>query len=144
MGYQNGRKILEILLVENSQSDAYWTQETLAESNVPHRLHPHRLHIVKDGVEAIDFLYQRNQYTNVPRPDLMLLDLNLPRKNGQEVLTLMKLDETLQSIPVVVMSTSTREEDRNKINQLQALSYLIKPIELRQFMDVVKLIVPVN
>jgi two-component system, chemotaxis family, response regulator Rcp1 len=135
MRYQNRDKHLEILLVEDSQSDAYWTQETLTESNVPHRLH-----IVKDGVEALDFLYQRDKYTNVPRPDLMLLDLNLPRKNGQEVLTLIKLDKTLQSIPVVVMSTSTREEDRAKINQLQALSYLVKPLTLQQFMDVVKLV----
>lgn len=139
MQYQNRDKRLEILLVEDSQSDAYWTQETLAESNLPHRLH-----IVKDGVEALDFLYQRDKYTNVPRPDLMLLDLNLPRKNGQEVLTLIKLDETLQSIPVVVISTSAREEDRVKINQLQALSYLVKPIELQQFMDVVKLITLAN
>jgi two-component system, chemotaxis family, response regulator Rcp1 len=139
MQYQNRDKHLEILLVEDSQSDAYWTQETLTESNVSHRLH-----IVKDGVEALDFLYQRDKYTNVPRPDLMLLDLNLPRKNGQEVLTLIKLDETLRSIPVVVISTSTREEDRVKIHQLQALSYLVKPIELQQFMDVVKLITLVN
>lgn len=83
----------------------------------------HRLHIVKDGIEAIDFLYKRGKYTYVPRPDLILLDLNLPKKNGHEVLTEIKRDEILKSIPVVVVTTSASEGDRAKVRQLEALSY---------------------
>jgi two-component system, chemotaxis family, response regulator Rcp1 len=139
MSYREKAIALEILLVEDSKSDAYLTQETLVDSQISHRLH-----IVKDGVEAIDFLYQRGKYTYVPRPDLILLDLNLPKKNGHEVLTEIKQDETLKSIPVVVVTTSTNEEDRTKAHQLQALSYWVKPVELDRLIDVVMSITTVD
>ncbi len=119
--------ILEILLVEDSKSDAYLTQETLVDTNIPHRLHH-----VKDGVEALDFLYQRRNYTQVPRPDLILLDLNMPRKNGHEVLADVKAHQSLSLIPIIVITTSTNEADINRAYQLQAEFYLVKPVELEQ------------
>jgi two-component system, chemotaxis family, response regulator Rcp1 len=125
MNDNNSTPILEILLVEDSKSDAYLAEETLTETNIPHRLH-----IVKDGVEALDFLYRRSKYTDVPRPDLILLDLNLPRKNGHEVLAELKSNETLKTIPIVVITTSNREEDRDNVHRLQARDYWIKPIDL--------------
>ncbi|NJM67515.1 MAG: response regulator [Acaryochloris sp. RU_4_1] len=139
MSDRNATKILEILLVEDTKSDAYLTQEALAESSIHHRLH-----IVKDGVEAIDFLYQRHNYTDVPSPDLILLDLNLPRKNGFEVLAIVKADATLKSIPVVVVTTSACEADQVQAAQLEAISYFIKPIELDQLMDLLQGIAAVN
>jgi two-component system, chemotaxis family, response regulator Rcp1 len=123
MSDQKNTDILEILLVEDSKSDAYLTQETLTETNIPHRLHH-----VKDGVEALDFLHQRQKYTQVPRPDLILLDLNMPRKNGFEVLTEVKAHGTFCLIPIVVITTSTNETEIEKIYQLQAKLYLVKPV----------------
>jgi two-component system, chemotaxis family, response regulator Rcp1 len=139
MSYRNATNVLEILLVEDSKSDAYLTQETLVDSKISHRLY-----IVKDGVEAIDFLYQRGKYTYVPRPDLILLDLNLPKKNGHEVLTEIKQDEILKSIPVVVVTTSTNEEDRTKACQHQVLSYWVKPVELDRLIDVMASIASID
>lgn len=139
MSHRNATTIFEILLVEDSKSDAYLTQETLVDSKIPHRLH-----IVKDGIEAIDFLYKRGKYTYVPHPDLILLDLNLPKKNGHEVLTEIKRDEILKSIPVVVVTTSASEEDRTKVRQLQALSYWVKPVELDRLIEVVASIASVD
>lgn len=126
-------KVVEILLVEDSKSDAHLMIETLSESKVLNQLH-----WVKNGVEAIDFLYKQGQYTDVPRPDLILLDLNLPKKNGRDVLAQIKQDEDLQTIPVVVLTTSVNEEDILKIYKLQANSYLVKPVDLEQFIAVIK------
>lgn len=135
MSSNNGSKIVEILLVEDSKSDAYLMLEILSESNIAHRLH-----WVKNGVEAIDFLYKQENYTDVPRPDLILLDLNLPKKNGKEVLAKIKGDDYLQAIPVVVLTTSTDSEDILRSYQLQANCYLVKPVNLEQFIAVVKFI----
>lgn len=124
---------IDILLVEDSKSDANLTIETLSESKVLNKLH-----WVKNGVEAIDFLYQRGNYTNAPRPSLILLDLNLPKKNGQDVLAQIKGDEDLRTIPVIVLTTSADEEDVMKSYSLQANSYLVKPVDLEEFISVVK------
>jgi CheY-like chemotaxis protein len=131
MGDEQSTPILEILLVEDSRSDAYLTQETLSETNIPHRLH-----VVKDGVEALDFLHQRRHYTHAPRPNLILLDLNLPRKNGHEVLAEVKTHQTLNLIPIVVITTSANEEEMDSAYQLQAKSYLVKPATLDQLTTV--------
>lgn len=126
-------KVMEILLVEDSKSDAHLTIETLAESQVRNNVH-----WVKNGVEALDFLYQQGSYTDAPRPDLILLDLNLPKKNGGKVLEDIKHNDRLKSIPVIVLTTSAQEEDVLRIYQLQANSYLVKPVDLEQFIAVVK------
>ena len=126
-------KVMEILLVEDSKSDAHLTIETLAESQVRNNVH-----WVKNGVEALDFLYQQGNYTDAPRPDLILLDLNLPKKNGGKVLEDIKHNDRLKSIPVIVLTTSAQEEDVLRIYQLQANSYLVKPVDLEQFIAVVK------
>ena len=125
--------VMEILLVEDSKSDAHLTIETLAESRVSNNVH-----WVKNGVEALDFLYQQGNYTDAPRPDLILLDLNLPKKNGGKVLEEIKHNDGLKSIPVIVLTTSAEEEDVLRIYQLQANSYLVKPVDLEQFIAVVK------
>lgn len=126
-------RLLTILLVEDSRSDAVLIQETLSESKFLNELH-----IVRDGVEATDFLYKRGKYANAPRPDIILLDLNLPKKNGRELLAEIKADEKLMTIPVVVLTTSSDEVDILKSYQLRVNCYLVKPVELEQFVDVVQ------
>lgn len=127
------RTIVNILLVEDSYSDAYLTQETLSESSIPHQIH-----WVKNGVEAIDFLKQQGDYTKAPRPDLILLDLNLPKKNGREVLSQIKKDENLKTIPAIVLTTSTDEQDILGSYQLQANCYLVKPLKLKDFIALIE------
>lgn len=126
-------KIVDILLVEDSYSDAYLTQETLSESSIPHQLH-----WVKNGVEAIDFLKRQGDYTKAPRPDFILLDLNLPKKNGREVLSQIKQDKNLKTIPAIVMTTSADEGDILRSYQLQASCYLIKPLALDDFIALIQ------
>lgn len=129
----NNDKIVNILLVEDSYSDAYLTQETLSESSIPHQIH-----WVKNGVEAIDFLKRQGDYTKAPRPDLILLDLNLPKKNGREVLSQIKKDENLKTIPAIVLTTSTDEQDILGSYQLQANCYLVKPLQLKDFIALIE------
>jgi len=93
---------------------------------------------VYDGVEATDFLFKRNKYKDAPRPDLIILDLNLPKKNGHEVLAEIKVDETLKSIPVVILTTSKVEEDILKSYKLHANCFLTKPIDLIEFFEMIK------
>lgn len=126
-------KLLKILLVEDSPSDAVLIEETLGESKLLNELH-----LVRDGVEAAEFLYKRGKYSNAPRPDLILLDLNLPKKNGRELLAEIKVDEHLMTIPVVILTTSSAEVDILRSYQLHANCYLVKPIDLDQFIGVVK------
>lgn len=126
-------KLLTILLVEDSKSDAVLIQETLSESKFLNELH-----IVRDGVEATDFLYQQGKYADAPRPDIVLLDLNLPKKNGREVLAEIKANENLKTIPVVILTTSSYEADVLKSYELHVNCYLVKPVELDQFIEVVK------
>jgi len=123
----------EILLVEDSQGDIRLIREALREIGGDHVLH-----VVNDGVEALAYLRRKGIYAAAPRPDLILLDLNLPRKNGREVLSEIKADERLRAIPVVVLTISTAEEDIMTAYRLRANCYVIKPVNLDQFFRVVQ------
>ena len=126
---------VEILLVEDNPRDARLAVETLKDSKIHNNLYH-----VKDGVEAMDFLRRRGGYAGVPVPDLILLDLNLPRKDGREVLEEIKEDDELKLVPVVVLTTSEAERDLVRSYDLHANAYVIKPLDLNQFIDVVKAI----
>lgn len=126
-------KSIEILLVEDNPGDVRLTQEFIKESKVRNNLH-----VVVDGVEALEFLRGEGKYVDTPRPDLILLDLNLPRKDGREVLAEIKADEALKRIPVVVLTTSKAEQDIFKVYDLHANCYIIKPVDLEQFIEVVR------
>ncbi|MEP6986570.1 MAG: response regulator [Chloroflexota bacterium] len=124
---------VEILLVEDSPGDVRLTQEALKDSKLYNNLN-----VVPDGVEAIAFLRRQGQYTNAPRPDLILLDLNLPRMDGRQVLQEIKNDENLKRIPVVVLTTSSNETDIFITYNLHANCYISKPVDFTQFINVVK------
>jgi two-component system response regulator len=128
-------KAIDILLVEDNPGDARLAQEALKESKVRNKIH-----IVKDGIEATDFLFKRNHYKDAPRPDLIILDLNMPKKDGREVLAEIKEDENLKRIPVVVLTISKAEEDILKSYNLHANCYITKPLDLDKFMEVVRTI----
>lgn len=130
--YKSGKPI-EILLVEDNPGDVRLTQEVLKEGRIANNLS-----IVTDGVEAIEFLSQQGKFTDAPRPDLILLDLNLPRKDGREVLADVKFNEKWKRIPIVVLTTSQAEEDILKAYNLYANCYITKPIDLDQFIKVVR------
>jgi len=123
----------EILLVEDSPGDVRLMQEALKEGKVANRVH-----VVGDGVEAMAFLRRQGDFADVPRPDLILLDLNLPKKDGREVLAELKADDDLRRIPVVVLTTSRAEEDILKAYDLHANCYMTKPVDLGQFLNLVK------
>ncbi len=129
----DGRSPVEILLVEDNPGDERLTREALREGKVYHNLH-----WVKDGVQAMEFLRRQGKYASVPRPDIVLLDLNLPRKDGREVLEEIKTDEDLKRIPVVVLTTSKAEEDVLRTYNLHANCYVTKPVDLEKFIVVVK------
>lgn len=131
----NNTQPIEILLVEDNPGDARLALEALKERKIRNNLHH-----VKDGVEALDYLYQRAEYAGVPRPDLILLDLNMPRKDGREVLEEIKHDADLRLIPVVVLTTSSAERDLVKSYGLHANAYIVKPLDLEQFIEVVQAI----
>ncbi|MFM1768623.1 MAG: hypothetical protein RJA22_1152 [Verrucomicrobiota bacterium] len=124
---------IEILLVEDNAGDARLAREALRDAKVRNHLS-----WVSDGAEALAFLRREGKYSQAPRPDLILLDLNLPRKDGREVLTEIKADERLRRIPVVVLTTSRAEEDILRAYQLSANCYISKPVDLDQFMKVVR------
>ena len=126
-------QLVDILLVEDSPSDAMMTREALELSKVLNRLH-----IVDDGVEAMDFLQRRGKHADAPRPGLVLLDLNLPRKSGLEVLKEIKDDPSLRTIPVVVLTTSKAEEDVVKSYGSHANCYISKPIEFAKLAEAVR------
>jgi len=126
-------KPVEILLVEDNLADVRLTQEALKEE----KLH-NNLSVVNDGVEALAFLRREGQYANAARPDLILLDLNLPRKDGREVLEEIKNDPDLEAIPVVVLTVSEAEKDILVSYHLHANCYIVKPLDLNQFSKVVK------
>lgn len=129
---ENGMPI-EVLLVEDSPGDVRLTQEAFRDAN--RAIH---LHVAADGVEAMAFLRREGTYARAPRPDLILLDLNLPRMDGREVLTHIKEDARLKTIPTVILTTSEAEEDIARSYQLQANCYLSKPVELDAFEGLVK------
>jgi len=126
---------IELLLVEDSEADVRLTMEALREAKVKNRLW-----VVEDGVEAIEFLRRQGRFTDVPRPDLILLDLNLPRKDGREVLRDIKNDDSLKRIPVVILTTSKSEEDVVRAYDLHANCYITKPVDFNRFMEVVRTI----
>ncbi|MFQ5814086.1 MAG: response regulator [Anaerolineae bacterium] len=128
----NGHPI-EILLVEDNPGDARLTVEALKEGKMQNNLHT-----VGDGVEALAFLRREGKYADAPHPDLILLDLNLPKKDGREVLAEIKGDPHLKRIPVVVLTTSKSEQDILKTYDLHANCYITKPVDLEQFISVAK------
>lgn len=124
---------VQILLVEDNPADARLTQEAIRDTEFRYQLH-----LAEDGEEAMEFLYQEGEFADVPRPDLILLDLNLPGMDGREVLAEIKSDESLGSIPVVVLTTSTAQQDLLYSYGLRANSYVNKPIDRDRFNDMIK------
>ena len=126
---------IQILMVEDNPDDVELTTEALHDAKICHQLH-----VVSDGADALSFLRKEGPYANAPRPDLILLDLNLPRKDGRQVLAEIKADERLRLIPVVVLTTSQADEDILRAYRLNANCYVTKPVDFDQFMKVVKAI----
>lgn len=124
---------IEILMVEDNPGDVRLTQEALRENKV----HNH-MAVTRDGVEALAYLRQEGEYADAPRPDLILLDLNLPKKDGREVLAEVKADPQLKRIPVVVLTTSSADEDILRSYDLHANCYVTKPVDLDRFITVVR------
>jgi len=133
MNNEESSKTIEILLVEDNPADIRLAQEAFKDAKVRNILHT-----VGDGVEAMAFLRRQGKYADVARPDLILLDLNLPKKDGREVLAEIKTDEHLKLIPVVILTVSKDEEDILRTYNLHANCYITKPIDFEQFMKVVK------
>ena len=127
------RKEIDVLLVEDDPGDVLMTREAFDENKVANRLA-----VVSDGESAMAYLRKEGPYADAPTPDLVLLDLNLPRMDGREVLAAMKGDATLQSIPVVVLTTSEAEEDVLRSYALHANAYVTKPVDFERFIDVVR------
>jgi two-component system, chemotaxis family, response regulator Rcp1 len=125
-------KVIEVLLVEDSPGDVRLTREAFRDANLSVRLH-----VATDGVEAMAFLRREGAARDVPRPDLILLDLNLPRMDGREVLALIKSDEGLKSIPTIILTTSDAEADVVRSYELQANAFLSKPVRLEDFESLV-------
>jgi CheY-like chemotaxis protein len=128
-------RTINILLVEDNSADIRLTQEALKDGKIANTLH-----VVKDGVQAMDFLYKRPPFEKALTPDLILLDLNIPRKSGQEVLKEIKQDSQLKSIPVVIITTSASELDVAKTYANDANCYITKPVDFEQFIYVIKII----
>ena len=133
MDDKNAVSPIEMLLVEDNPADVRLTEETLKEEKLKVNLH-----VVPDGVEAMAFLRRQGRYGDAPRPDLVLLDLNLQKKDGREVLKEIKQDERLKIIPVVILTVSQAEEDILKTYMHHANCYITKPLDLRQFSRIVK------
>ncbi|WP_019929778.1 response regulator [Nocardia sp. BMG111209] len=124
---------ITILLVEDDPADVLITREAFEDNKIQNRLY-----VARDGAEALDFLYRRGAHITVPTPDLILLDLNLPKYDGREVLQRIKSDPELASIPIVVLTTSALEEDILRSYQLRANAYVTKPVDLTQFLAAVR------
>lgn len=124
---------IQILMVEDSGGDVILTMEALKDAKVANNIS-----VVRDGEEAMDFLHRENKFASAPRPDLVLLDLNLPRRDGRQVLADMKSDPSLRSIPVVILTSSKTEEDVAKMYDLHANCYIVKPVDFHSLMEVVK------
>jgi CheY-like chemotaxis protein len=132
MNMSEGRPI-EILLVEDSPSDTDLTLEALKDFKVRNHVS-----VVEDGVLALQFLRREGPYAEAPRPDMIMLDLNLPRKDGREVLAEIKKDDSLKLIPIVVLTTSRADQDILRAYQLNANCYITKPVDFNQFLEVVR------
>lgn len=129
----NNAREVEILLVEDNPGDIDLTIDALAEAKVHNNLS-----VAKDGVEALAFLHREGKYADAPRPDLILLDWNLPLKHGREVLDQIKTEENLRRIPVCILTTSDSDQDILSAYNLHANSYITKPVDIDQFINVVK------
>jgi CheY-like chemotaxis protein len=125
--------VVDVLLVEDDDGDVLMTREAFEH----HKIRNH-LHVVQDGEEALEFLRREGRYTDAPRPGLILLDLNLPRRDGREVLAELKADPELRVIPVVVLTTSEAEEDILRSYSLHANAYVSKPVDFDRFIDVIR------
>jgi len=128
-------KTVQILLVEDNAGDVRLAQEALRDARIDHALH-----VAEDGLQAMQFLRRQGDYANAPRPDIILLDLNLPLKDGREVLAEIKADPDLRRIPVVVLSTSQAEEDIIAAYDLHANCYVSKPLDFHEFIHVVRVL----
>ena len=126
----------KILLVEDNAADIRLTKEVLQESKIVRSLD-----VVRDGVEAVDFLKKRGKFSNTSKPNLILLDLNLPKRNGFEILEEIKQDEDLKRIPIVILTVSDAKEDLMKAYNLHANCYVLKPLELKKFHEIINSIV---
>ncbi|BDZ43859.1 two-component system response regulator [Paraoerskovia sediminicola] len=126
-------RAIDVLLVEDDPGDVLMTREAFEEHKVTNRLS-----VVSDGVSAMEFLRREGEHADAPKPDLILLDLNLPRMDGREVLAALKDDEDLRTIPVVVLTTSEAEEDVVRSYALHANAYVTKPVDFERFIDVVR------
>jgi CheY-like chemotaxis protein len=135
MEVEGGYRPVEVLLVEDNPGDVRLTREAFKEGKIRNHLS-----VVCDGVEALAFLRREGPYANAPEPDLILLDLNLPKKDGRDVLAEIKGEEDLKEIPVVVLTTSNVEKDILETHDLHASCYITKPVDFGQFVTVVKLI----
>jgi CheY-like chemotaxis protein len=135
MGPKTGCRPVEVLLVEDNPGDVRLTMEAFKEGKIRNHMS-----VVSDGVEALAFLRRKGPYANAPRPDIILLDLNLPKKNGRDVLAEIKAEDDLKRIPVVVLTTSNEEKDILGTYDLHANHYITKPVDFAQFVTAVKLI----
>jgi two-component system, chemotaxis family, response regulator Rcp1 len=131
----SGNLVCQVLLVEDNPADARLTQEALREGN-----NQNKLHHVKDGVEALQFMRREGAYADAPTPDVVILDLNMPRKDGRQVLAEMKQDPKLRLIPAVVLTTSEAEADIQQSYELNANCYITKPVDLDKFINIVRTI----
>jgi CheY-like chemotaxis protein len=129
----NPLNVIDVLLVEDDPGDALMTQEAFEHHKIRNQLH-----VVRDGIEALQFLRHEEPYEDAPRPGLILLDLNLPKMDGREVLAEIKADATLRPIPVVVLTTSEAEEDILRSYNLHANAYVTKPVDFDRFIEVVR------
>lgn len=124
---------VDVLLVEDDPGDELITREAFEQNSIGNTLH-----VAHDGQEALDFLYQRGPFADAPRPGLILLDLNLPKYDGRHILQTLKSDDELSTVPVIVLTTSSLEEDVLRSYQLHANAYVTKPVDLDQFMAAVR------
>ncbi|MGX7828338.1 response regulator [Actinokineospora sp. 24-640] len=126
-------KIIDVLLVEDDDGDVLMTREAFEHYKIRNELH-----VVRDGEQAVQFLRREGEYADAPRPDLVLLDLNLPRFDGRQVLAEIKSDAALRAIPVVVLTTSEAEEDIERSYELHANAYVTKPVDFDRFIEVIR------
>jgi two-component system, chemotaxis family, response regulator Rcp1 len=128
-------KEIHILLVEDNEGDVLLTREALLEGKIINRIS-----VVRDGAEALDFLYKRDRFAEAASPDMVLLDINLPKIDGKEVLSIIKKDDQLKRIPIVMLTTSSAEKDILEAYNNHANCYITKPVDLQQFMQVIRTI----